>query len=130
MLLLFLIKLDSVLSYGPSHSSLKLGNTQIDMAESKSTVVVALNSSNYPTWKVQRRMALMKDGLWNIVYSTERPPPSSEAEQHAKFMARRDHALAIIIVLSVEPSLLYYPVRACAARGYVIGRGVYIYIYI
>ena len=76
------------------------------MAESKSTVVVPLNSSNYPTWKVQCRMALMKDGLWNIVNGTERPPLSSEAEQHAKFMARRDRALAII-VLSVEPSLLY-----------------------
>ena len=76
------------------------------MAESKSTVVVPLNSSNYPTWKVQCRMALMKDGLWNLVNGTERPPLSSEAEQHAKFMARRDRALAII-VLSVEPSLLY-----------------------
>ena len=44
-------------------------------------------------------MALLKDGLWSIV-------SGAEGEQRAKFLARRDRALAII-VLSVEPSLLY-----------------------
>ena len=76
------------------------------MAESRSVAVVPLNGSNYPTWKVQCRMALMKEGLWNIVNGTETAPSTSDADRRAKFAARRDRALATI-VLSVEPSLLY-----------------------
>ena len=76
------------------------------MAESKTVTVVPLNNSNYPTWKVQCRMALMKDGLWGIVNGTETPPNASQAERYAKFVTRRDRALATI-VLSVNPSLLY-----------------------
>ena len=76
------------------------------MAESKSVMVVPLNGSNYGTWKVQCRMALVKDGLWSIVSGTETAPASTEAEKFAKFVSRRDKALAII-VLSVDPSLLY-----------------------
>ena len=37
---------------------------------------------------------------------SERAPAAAEADKYAKFVARRDRALAII-VLSVEPSLLY-----------------------
>ena len=74
--------------------------------ESKEVTVIPLNGSNYPTWKVQCRMALRKDGLWSIVSSSERPPNPTEADKYAKFVARRDRALAII-VLSVQPSLLY-----------------------
>ena len=73
---------------------------------SKTVTVIPLNGSNYPTWKVQCRMALMKDGLWSIVSGSERAPAAAEADKYAKFVARRDRALAII-VLSVEPSLLY-----------------------
>ncbi len=76
------------------------------MAESKSVTLVPLNGSNYPTWKIQCRMALIKDGLWNIVNGTEGAPGQAQAEKYAKFMSRRDRALATI-VLSVEPSLLY-----------------------
>ena len=47
----------------------------------------------------------MKDGLWNIVNGNE-TIPSGDGERRAKFLARRDHALATI-VLSVHPSLLY-----------------------
>ena len=74
----------------------------------KSTVnaVVPLNGKNYPTWKVQCRMALMKEGLWNIVDGTE-AAPGPENDRYTKFLARRIRALAII-VLSVEPSLLYF----------------------
>ena len=50
-------------------------------------------------------MALMKEGLWNIVEGTE-AAPGQENDRYAKFLARRDRALAII-VLSIEPSLLY-----------------------
>ena len=76
------------------------------MRESKTATLVPLNNSNYPTWKVQCRMALMKEGLWGIVNRTETPPDDSQAYKYAKFMARRDRALAII-ALSVDPTLLY-----------------------
>ena len=78
------------------------------MAESKMTVsLVPLNGSNYPTWKVQCRMALVRDGLWRIVEGTETAPPAEgTADRRSKFIARRDRPLATI-VLAVEPSLLY-----------------------
>ena len=76
------------------------------MAESKTVSVVPLNGSNYPTWKVQCQMALMKEGLWKIVNGEEAPPAADKADKYAKFVARRDRALATI-VLSVQPSLLY-----------------------
>lgn len=76
------------------------------MAESKTVSVVPLHGSNFPTWKVQCRMALMKDGLWGIVNGTEDPPGEGDADRRAKFMTRRDRALAVI-VLSIDPSLLY-----------------------
>lgn len=78
------------------------------MAEMKTVSIVPLNGKNYPTWKVQCRMALMKDGLWAIVNKTEVDPGEGEAQADArkKFLARRDRALAIV-VLSVETSLLY-----------------------
>ena len=63
------------------------------MADSRSVMVVPLSGSNYPTWKVQCRMALIKDGLWNIVNGTENPPDVSEAG-YEKFVGRRDRALA------------------------------------
>ena len=75
------------------------------MAESKTVAVVPLNGTNYSTWKIQCKMALIKEGLWAIVNGTEMAPAEG-ADQRAKFAARRDKALAII-VLSVEPSLLY-----------------------
>ena len=46
----------------------------------------------------------MKDGLWNIISGDEAPP--TQKESAAKFAIRRDRALAII-VLSIDPSLLY-----------------------
>ena len=76
------------------------------MAELTTVAIVPLKGSNYPTWKVQCRMALVKDGLWSIVNGTEAIPDEGDADARAKFVARRDRALALI-VLSVEPSLLY-----------------------
>ena len=77
------------------------------MAESKtvSTVtVIPLNGTNYPSWKVQCRMVLVREGLWGIVAGTEEPlDPAADA---AKYISRRDRALATI-VLAVDPSLLY-----------------------
>ena len=74
--------------------------------DSKAVSVIPLNGANYPTWKLPCQMAPMKDGLWSIVNGSETPPSQSEHERYAKFASRRDRALAII-VLSVEPSLLY-----------------------
>ena len=78
------------------------------MAEMKTVSIVPLNGKNYPTWKVQCRMALMKDGLWAIVSKKEVDPGEDEAhaEAHKIFLSKRDRALAIV-VLSMEPSLLY-----------------------
>ena len=50
-------------------------------------------------------MALVREGLWGFVSGTEvAPEVGTEAE--AKYLARRDQALATI-VLAVETSLLY-----------------------
>ena len=75
------------------------------MADIK-TVIVPLNGKNYPTWKVQCRMALIKDSLWGIVSGADEAPAEEQADARKKFMARKDRALAII-VLAVDPSLLY-----------------------
>ena len=50
----------------------------------------------------------MKDGLWSFVSGSKTAPASTEAEKYAKFVSRRDKALAII-VLSVDPSLFGDP---------------------
>ena len=77
------------------------------MAELKTVAVVPLNYSNYSTWKIQYKMALVKDGLWGIV-SGSKTAPTEGADLQARFAVRKDKALAIInIVLAVEPSLLY-----------------------
>ena len=75
------------------------------MAESKTVTVVPLSSTNYSTWKIQCKMALIRDGPWGIVNETE-TAPTEGAEAQAKFVARRDKALATI-VLAIEPSLLH-----------------------
>ncbi len=76
------------------------------MAELKPTAsIVPLNGANYLTWKVLCRMTLMRDGLWGIVSGTE-TAPAEGADRQSKFLARRDRALATI-VLTVDPSLLY-----------------------
>ena len=77
------------------------------MADSKVVSIVPLSSANYPTWKIQCRMALVREGLWSIVAGTEEAPPAeAAADRRAKFQARMDKALALI-VLSIAPSLLY-----------------------
>eukprot|EP00731_Ephydatia_muelleri_P016374 Em0009g798a len=77
-----------------------------EMAESmRLAAVVPLNGKNYPTWKIQCRMALMKEGLWSIVSEEETEPQSGRTEI-AKFRSRREKALATI-VLSLDIALLY-----------------------
>ena len=80
------------------------------MAEGKSyaSVIVPLNDSNYSTWKLQIKMALVKEGLWGIVNETEEipVPDEDEDEKIQRYILRQDRALALI-VLSIEPALLY-----------------------
>ena len=64
-----------------------------------------LNGTNYFTWKIKFKMALIKEGLWGIVNGTEREPTKG-AGQQATFTVRRGKALAMTM-LAVEPSLLY-----------------------
>ena len=69
--------------------------------------VVALKGENYPTWKLQCKMALVKEGLWGFISGTEDcPDQETEAEKHKKYLARKDRALATI-VLAIDTSLLY-----------------------
>ena len=77
------------------------------MAEAiaKVSTVVPLKGTNYSTWKVQCRMALMK-GLWNIVTKKEVAPRDETSKEYATFMNRYNRALATI-VLTVDPTLLY-----------------------
>ena len=67
--------------------------------------ITPLKGSNYPTWKVQCKMALMREGLWQIVNGTE-TRPDDMGEARTKFNKAFDKALATI-VLSVDSSLLY-----------------------
>ena len=73
------------------------------MAETK-TNMIALNETNYHTWKIQCKMALMKEGLWNIVNGIDVIPEAEDAK--LRYIVERDRALAII-VLSIQPTLLY-----------------------
>ena len=68
--------------------------------------VVALNGTNFPTWKLQIRMILMKQGVWKIVNETEVAPDENNIVAWNKYHDRRDKALSTL-VLAVEPSLLY-----------------------
>ena len=70
------------------------------------SLTVPLTGSNYPTWKVQCKMSLMKEGLWSIVNGSETAPEESSTERNQKFCTHRDRTLAII-VLSLDPCLLY-----------------------
>ncbi len=54
------------------------------MAEVKTVSVIPLNEKNYPTWKVQCKMALIRDNLWGIVNETE-VAPDGAGETRSKF---------------------------------------------
>ena len=78
--------------------------SDIMATETTKILIKPLNGPNYATWKVQCKMALIKDGLWNIVTGNENEPEN--AGERAKYLLRRDRALATI-VLSVDLTLLY-----------------------
>ena len=55
-------------------------------------------------WKIQCKLALIKEGLWGIVNGTERAP-TENADQHARFAARRDKVLATIVLAITKSAL-------------------------
>ena len=58
------------------------------MAEGgKAVSIVPLKGTNYPSWKLQCKMALVREGLWRIVAGTEKvPDTTTKVDKHAKFM--------------------------------------------
>ena len=54
----------------------------------KSKIMAPLNGNNYATWKIQCKMAFMKDGLWSIINGDEKHS-QNEAER-GKFVVRGD----------------------------------------
>ena len=66
--------------------------------------IVLLNGSNFPTWKIQMKMLLIKEGVWGIVNETEDIPVDPGSYRH--YVARQDRALSTI-VLGINHSLLY-----------------------
>ena len=72
----------------------------------RSTVPFApLTGQNYPTWKIQCKMPLVRDGLWELIDGSETLTDNANAETTSKFN-KRDRAMAAVIVLSIVPSLL------------------------
>ena len=77
------------------------------MAEIK-TVIVLLNGRNYPTWKVQCRMALMKESLWGIISGTEETPGEDNADAlkiyGKKTLCPRNYRAGCgpVIIISIE----------------------------
>ncbi|MEN7973604.1 MAG: reverse transcriptase domain-containing protein, partial [Verrucomicrobiota bacterium] len=65
--------------------------------------VVPLSETNYSTWAIQVKGALLKDGVWDIVTGETAAPTA--AIELAKFRLDRNKALGIIL-LAIEPSLL------------------------
>ena len=76
----------------------------VKMATGISSGIVPLTGTNYNTWKVQCKMALLKNQVWDIVAGTETAP--TDAAPLAAYQIRKDKALATI-VLAVDPTLLY-----------------------
>ena len=68
--------------------------SQVGMAELRTIAAIPLNGSNYRTWKVQHKMALMKENLWKIVKGSKTAPDAeAQADLYAKFVQWRNCAL-------------------------------------
>ena len=63
------------------------------MAELK-TAVIPLTGKNYPTWKVQCKMALMKDSLWGIVTGSETLATGVNAETPKKVRSKEGSSVS------------------------------------
>ena len=102
---------------------LKVGTSERRISDKLATswsahmVITPLDGTNYPTWKLQCQIFLMKEGLWSITSETaRRSDADAGTEAQMKFDKRRDKALAII-VLPVNTSLLYLPSEPVDAKA-------------
>ena len=78
------------------------------MATSTHCELMKLNVDNCPAWKLQARMALIRDDLWEIVSGSEKAPEeAATADAQKKFKLRSNKALSMI-VLSMKPELHYH----------------------
>ena len=76
-------------------------------AENKKPSTIMLDGTNYPAWKFQVKMTLIREGGWGIVTGEEEiPNEETEAAKYKKYKERKDKALATI-GLSLEPSLFH-----------------------
>ncbi len=72
---------------------------------SERLAIVPLSGGNYTTWKVQCKMALVKESLGKFVEGTQSVVREGE-KGYAKYIEKRDRALALV-VLSIDLRLLY-----------------------
>lgn len=78
------------------------------MATSTTSKLIKLNGNNYPAWKLQLRMALIRDDLWDIVSSSEKAPSGEAATADAtKTFKTCSNKALLMIVLSLKPELHY-----------------------
>ena len=75
---------------------------------SSTSKLTKLNGENYPAWKLQLRMALIQDDLWDIVSGPEKATEGDSATADAlkKFKNCSNKALSMI-VLFMKPKPYY-----------------------
>ena len=74
------------------------------MSEKASVAIIPLDGNNYCTWRLQVKMALIRDNCWGIVNGDEIAP--TEASELQKYNIRKNRALALV-VLAIDPKILY-----------------------
>ena len=77
------------------------------MGERQTVAIVPLNRSNYSTWRIQAKMALIRDNGWGIVNGTETVPTGQATDPKVEDFHRRKNRALSMIVLAMDPSLLY-----------------------
>lgn len=72
-------------------------------------IIEPRNGSNYATRKVQCKIALVREELWNIVNKTKAAPLVSNNNEAliAKYDLRRDRALATTLVDNLTNTFIY-----------------------
>lgn len=61
-------------------------------SEARKIFIKPLNRSNYATWKVRYKKALIREGLWNILNETEGAPVvSNDSETKVQSCKLKKH---------------------------------------
>ena len=69
--------------------------------------LIKLSTQNYASWKLQLRMALIRDDLWDIVDGKEEEPAADTSAKEKKMFRTRCNKALSTIVLSMQPQLHY-----------------------